>query len=130
MGMKTIAIVVIVIIAVMIGWLVLKPHYIASKPVSAEPNTNAVKETSATTTDTAKHYTSAEVSAHSNAQSCWNIVNGKVYDLTSWINQHPGGSIAIVKICGIDGSSDFNRQHGGQSRPERELASFYIGVLK
>ena len=86
--------------------------------------------TTPTPVDTTTYYTSAEVSTHASTQkSCWSIVNGKVYDLTPWINQHPGGSGAIKRMCGVDGSDDFNGQHGGQSRPERELAAFYIGVL-
>lgn len=80
--------------------------------------------------DTTKYYTAAEVALHTSTQNCWSIVNGKVYDLTSWISRHPGGSGAIKQMCGIDGSAGFNGQHGGQGRPEQELASFYIGVLK
>lgn len=76
------------------------------------------------------YYTLAEVGIHTNTQSCWSIVSGKVYDLTSWINKHLGGASAIKRLCGVDGSEDFNGQHGGQSRPEQELAAFFIGVLK
>lgn len=80
--------------------------------------------------DTTKYYSSAEVAAHGNTQSCWSIINGKVYDLTSWISEHPGGSGSIKRLCGVDGSEDFNDQHGGESRPERELAAFFIGVYR
>ena len=74
-------------------------------------------------------YTLAQVATHDSAASCWSAINGKVYDLTSWINQHPGGPQAILSICGVDGSSAFNDQHGGQSRPANELAGFAIGTL-
>jgi cytochrome b involved in lipid metabolism len=74
-------------------------------------------------------YTLIEVSKHKDGSSCWSVVNGKVYDLTAWINQHPGGPSRILSICGIDGSSAFNIQHEGQSRPANELAGFYIGDL-
>jgi cytochrome b involved in lipid metabolism len=57
------------------------------------------------------------------------VVNGGVYDLTSWIGQHPGGSKAILGICGKDGSAAFNEQHSSQRRPANELAGFKIGVL-
>ncbi|HVV38952.1 MAG TPA: cytochrome b5-like heme/steroid binding domain-containing protein [Candidatus Paceibacterota bacterium] len=67
------------------------------------------------------------VAGHNSAASCWSTINGKVYDLTSWINRHPGGPDAILSLCGKDGSSAFNAQHGGQSRPANELAGFYIG---
>lgn len=75
-------------------------------------------------------YTMAEVKAHNSSASCWTIVNGSVYDVTSWITKHPGGAGAIKGMCGVDGSAAFNGQHGGQARPASELASFKIGVLK
>ena len=74
-------------------------------------------------------YTLAKVATHNNTSSCWTIVNGSVYDVTAWISQHPGGQRAILGMCGVDGSSAFNGQHGGQKRPVSELASFKIGTL-
>lgn len=74
-------------------------------------------------------YTMADIAQHNGASSCWAAINGKVYDLTSWINQHPGGPEHILAICGTDGSAAFNAQHGGQSQPAAMLATFYIGAL-
>lgn len=68
-----------------------------------------------------------DVSAHSTRESCWTVINGGVYDLTSWIPQHPGGEQAILKLCGIDGSEIFNRKHGGAPRQTTILAGFKIG---
>jgi cytochrome b involved in lipid metabolism len=74
-------------------------------------------------------YTLAQIAQHSTASSCWSAINGGVYDLTSWIGQHPGGQGTILSICGKDGSAAFNGQHGGQHRPTSELAGFQIGTL-
>ena len=76
-----------------------------------------------------KTYTATDIASHNNASSCWTIVNGNVYDLTNWISSHPGGEQAILGLCGKDGTEAFMNQHGGQSRPERVLASFNIGTL-
>ncbi len=75
-------------------------------------------------------YTLADVKLHATRTNCWTTVNGKVYDVTPFITQHPGGANAIISLCGIDGSPAFNGQHGGQARPASELASFIIGTLK
>ena len=75
-------------------------------------------------------YTLAQVALHSKSGDCWSAVSGGVYNLTSWIAQHPGGASAIISLCGIDGTSGFMAQHGGQGNPERELALFKIGVLQ
>lgn len=76
-----------------------------------------------------KSYTMAEVVKHGSQSDCWSVVNGDVYSLTSWIEQHPGGAGEIISMCGIDASSAFNDQHGGERRPANELAGFKIGVL-
>lgn len=81
------------------------------------------------TTTAAQAYTMAQVATHNSATSCWSAINGKVYDLTNWINQHPGGPDHILSICGKDGSSAFNAQHGNDSRPQQILQTFYIGDL-
>jgi cytochrome b involved in lipid metabolism len=74
-------------------------------------------------------FTMADVAQHRDINSCWFVVNGKVYDGTSWIPMHPGGEQAILSLCGRDGTSAFDNQHGGQRRPEQELASLQIGTL-
>ena len=33
----------------------------------------------------------AEITKHSSAEDCWIVVNGKVYDLTKFAPEHPGG---------------------------------------
>lgn len=74
-------------------------------------------------------YTISDVAGHSDQNSCWTVVNGSVYDLTKFIFMHPGGSGAILRMCGVDATASFENQHGGQSRPESELASLKIGIL-
>ena len=71
----------------------------------------------------------ATIAMHADAISCWSSINGTVYDLTSWIPKHPGGEQAILSICGIDGSTKFNAQHGGAPLQQQILAGFKIGVL-
>jgi cytochrome b involved in lipid metabolism len=99
-----------------------------TSPVSASPNQPVSGPTSSE--PSTQSYTMAQVASHNNQQSCWTAISGSVYDLTTWISEHPGGERAILSICGIDGTEAFMGQHGGQGRPERELASFKIGVLK
>jgi cytochrome b involved in lipid metabolism len=74
-------------------------------------------------------FTMTDVAKHNSAESCYSAINGGVYDLTNWIDKHPGGSKAILSLCGKDGSDSFNGKHGGQPRPMSELANFKIGIL-
>lgn len=95
---------------------------------SLNPNASGSTSTGSTAS-TGTAYTMAQVAQHKDGTSCWTAINGGVYDVTSWINQHPGGPEAILSLCGTDGSAAFNGQHGGERRPAQELASFKIGTL-
>jgi hypothetical protein len=75
-------------------------------------------------------YTMAQVRANDSASSCWSLIGGSVYDLTRWINSHPGGASVIVGLCGRDGTASFNSRHGGQSSPKSTLASYLLGPLQ
>jgi cytochrome b involved in lipid metabolism len=57
------------------------------------------------------------------------VVGGNVYDLTSYVSNHPGGSSVIKAICGKDGSAAFAGQHSGASKPNNVLAGFKLGAL-
>lgn len=71
----------------------------------------------------------AEVSRHNSAQDCWTIVDDSVYDVTTFVSRHPGGSSAIREMCGKNASEDYLSEHSGQREPEEWLASFKIGNL-
>jgi cytochrome b involved in lipid metabolism len=74
-------------------------------------------------------YTMAKVKENNSANSCWSIINGNVYNLTQWINSHPGGPSVIRGLCGVDGTSSFNGKHRGQGNPTSTLASYLLGPL-
>jgi uncharacterized membrane protein len=115
----------------------------ATSTVSASPAPEATTSTSPTPSASGKTsvptpspsatkasaYTMAQVAAHASANSCWTAIDGKVYNLTDWISRHPGGQRAILGLCGKDGTSAFNAQHGGQGRPAAELKQFLLGTL-
>lgn len=107
----------------------------ASAPTSATESTSASAATEESTDATAgatqdgEQFTLEQVAQHNTSGDCWTAIEGKVYDLTDWEDQHPGGAARIQSLCGIDGSSLFNAQHDGQSRPESVLDGYQIGVL-
>ena len=74
-------------------------------------------------------YTMEQVKTHNSSSSCWSAIEGNVYDLTQWINSHPGGAPAIRGLCGIDGTQEFNRQHYGQRDPLQRLKLYLLGPL-
>jgi hypothetical protein len=104
------------------------PAPVATPVVSAKP-TPAASASPTPEVTTASAYTMAKVKENNSATSCWSVINGKVYDLTKWINSHPGGSSAIKGLCGTDGTSSFTAQHRGQGSPASNLANYLLGPL-
>jgi hypothetical protein len=82
-----------------------------------------------TPTPTVVGYTMAQVRANNTARRCWTAIDGFVYDLTRWISSHPGGSGAILFLCGTDGTNAFKAQHENQSRPAIRLDGYKLGPL-
>jgi hypothetical protein len=93
----------------------------------AAPTATAAPTPSATATPAG--YTMEQVKANNSSSKCWSAINGKVYDLTTWINSHPGGPGAITSLCGTDGTSSFNGMHGGSGQPASRLAGYLLGPL-
>lgn len=95
--------------------------------VPAVPASPTASAASASASGTA--YTLAQVGEHADRSSCWAAIDGSVYDLTSWIANHPGGQDAIVGLCGTDATAKFTAKHAGDARPAQQLATMRIGSL-
>jgi len=54
-----------------------------------------------------KQYTLKEVAVHCRVDSCWMIVSNKVYDLTDFIEYHPGGYEIMLEYGGSDATNAF-----------------------
>ena len=68
----------------------------------------------------------AIVAQHSWADSCFTMISGSVYDLTSRIGKHPGGDKAILASCGKESTEMFDAQHGMDPKKWEWLKSFEI----
>ncbi|KAI1412804.1 hypothetical protein F5Y13DRAFT_162686 [Hypoxylon sp. FL1857] len=53
----------------------------------------------------------AEVAKHNTTSSCWIVINGSVYDVTPYLDQHPGGAAILVKQGGRDATPEFRTVH-------------------
>ncbi|TSC87616.1 MAG: hypothetical protein G01um101416_431 [Microgenomates group bacterium Gr01-1014_16] len=78
--------------------------------------------------------TTQEVALHNNSQNCWLIISDKVYNVTSYIIQHPGGSQTIVSRCGTDATTAFQTkgQQSGSSHSNNAnnlLNNYFVGNL-
>lgn len=69
------------------------------------------------------------MSKHNNQNDCWMAIEGNVYDVTSYIDQHPDG-ISIVKGCGMNATNLFKKVRKHDPRGVELLPNYLIGTLK
>ena len=49
-----------------------------------------------------------EVSKHKTVDDCWVVAHGKVYNITEFVQKHPGGKFVIKSNAGRDVSRHFD----------------------
>jgi cytochrome b involved in lipid metabolism len=49
--------------------------------------------------------TLSEVAEHRKKDDAWSVFNGKVYNITPYMDFHPGGASQLMKCAGKDGMS-------------------------
>ena len=106
-----------------------KPRPTVIATPTPTPTPTPVVTPTPTPTPTVAGFTMTQVRANNSARSCWTVIDGVVYDLTKWISNHPGGSGAILFLCGTDGTNAFSAQHQNQSRPAIRLDTYRLGPL-
>jgi len=104
----------------------------SATPTSSQSATQSPSPTKSATpsaTIALTKLTLEEVKKHASSTSCWSIVYENVFDLTKWIPLHPGGAEKIRAICGVDGTSAFERQHTGDGGAASQLSKYFLGKL-
>ena len=52
-----------------------------------------------------------EVARHKSKDDLWVVLNGMVYDLTTFYKSHPGGAKLILDVAGMDATAQFEPFH-------------------
>lgn len=80
-----------------------------------------------------KSYSLAEVAAHAKPTDCWMAIHGKVYDVTSYLPDHPSRPEVIEAWCGKEASNAYDTKTKGRPHSAsagRMLEAFDIADLK
>ncbi|KAL1922436.1 uncharacterized protein VTP21DRAFT_9975 [Calcarisporiella thermophila] len=73
-------------------------------------------------------FSKEEIAKHDKEDDVWIIIEGKVYDCTRFLEEHPGGAESIMLNAGGDATEEFNAIHS--SKAHDMLKDYYIGEVK
>lgn len=93
-------------------------------PATTPRSTNRAKQS----------YTTSNVALYSTVDDCWLIINNNVYDVSTFLGQHPGGASTITPYCGKEATKAFDTQdRGSDGRHSNSatsmLADYLIGTI-
>ncbi|CAH0561032.1 unnamed protein product [Brassicogethes aeneus] len=77
-----------------------------------------------------KQLTLEEVKKHDGVmeKTVWVVIRDIVYDVTEYMEDHPGGSDLILEHAGKDGTKDFENT-GHSNDAKKELKKYKIGEI-
>eukprot|EP01110_Echinostelium_bisporum_P012352 TRINITY_DN687_c0_g1_i1.p1 TRINITY_DN687_c0_g1~~TRINITY_DN687_c0_g1_i1.p1 ORF type:complete len:184 (-),score=25.70 TRINITY_DN687_c0_g1_i1:41-592(-) len=69
-----------------------------------------------------------EVSKHNTEDDCWIVIHNKVYNITQWIDRHPGGDVILTKAGGD--STELFEEFSHPLVAREIMKDYYIGELE
>lgn len=79
--------------------------------------------------DTSKEYTAEEVAKHNTESDVWVSINGQVLDVTSFLDEHPGGAKAIMLYAGKEAGEEFDMVHPDNTL-KKHASHLIVGSVK
>ncbi|KAI8917973.1 putative acyl-CoA dehydrogenase [Entophlyctis helioformis] len=71
----------------------------------------------------------AELARHNTDRDCWIAVRGRVYDVTRFLDVHPGGKRILLTVAGQDATKAFELHHQATTVLAKYDAKLVVGVL-
>ncbi|MFH0770888.1 MAG: cytochrome b5-like heme/steroid binding domain-containing protein [Candidatus Peregrinibacteria bacterium] len=119
--------VILIVFALAMG---IRRHPQSISPISLPKETSSEASSSAPEPVPTKNFTfftEQELKKHATDGDCWVSIDGKVYDVSSYADLHPGGKKKVLAHCGTDASAVFDAKHG--SSVLKKLEIYRIGTV-
>lgn len=72
--------------------------------------------------------TRAKLATHKERDDAWMSIHGKVYDVSKYLEDHPGGEEVLMDRAGMDATEDFE-DVGHSNDARKQLTKFQVGEL-
>eukprot|EP00808_Paulinella_micropora_P023481 g10217.t1 len=79
--------------------------------------------------DATREFTEEEVAKHNKDDDVWMIIHGKVYDVTKFLEDHPGGPDIMISVAGKDATDQFEEVFHSEKARQQAL-EFVVGKVK
>lgn len=70
-----------------------------------------------------------EVGLHNKEDDMWIVINDRVYDVTKYQNEHPGGPIVLFNKAGRNASLAFEQASHSKNARENIMGKYEIGKI-
>ena len=70
----------------------------------------------------------AKLAEHTAREDCWFTIHNKVYDVTKYLEDHPGGEEVLMDRAGQDATEDFE-DVGHSNEARKKLEEYNVGEL-
>ncbi len=121
---KAIGLLVVLVAGVVVVWWrwgAAGPEYKNQEPAAASPTVGSVQNS--------QTYSMDDVALHAKKSDCWMVIDGTVYDVTNYIDKHPGGT-GMAGYCGADATEVFDREREHDDKARALLPQYRIGTLE
>jgi len=118
-----------VVVVILTGYYLMAGQKLSSTSII---KSNGSKQGTSTQPTSSVILTTEEVQKHNQPTDCWLIIENKVYNVTDYLNIHPGGAGRITPYCGSDATQAFLTKDGQGSHSQtafQDLTQLYIGDL-
>lgn len=113
------------LVATVLFWIAVLAIWLAGRWVPSTPDAPPIR--------VSKDFGLADVAQHAKEDDCWMAINGKVYDLSSYIPEHPSRPDIILPWCGKEASEAYLTKMKGRphsSMANQLLETYDIGSLR
>ncbi|KAK3231260.1 hypothetical protein Dsin_003141 [Dipteronia sinensis] len=73
-------------------------------------------------------FTLSEVAQHKSKNDCWFVINGRVLNVTKFLELHPGGEEVLIESAGKDSTKEFENI-GHSYAAKKLLLKYQVGVI-